>query len=383
MDHVFCPGGDIFRRLLRRALERQGAVSPPPEMRRLAEFIHRLNTHSTVQRPFGDVFIGAHGWSFGNLGMPHIAIDLNNDRAEDHLDYPLLIHLLTAPGFSQQQRTAWRISSSAASATTKVHLKGCNMGQASPFVRRFKELLGGTLTVTAAKHFHLVDDMTIPDGILEYLAYDFNVQVPGDSPFAAGPAGGLKQAFIGKSAIDGNAVPTANWDAWIPDDMPHAGEFEREYPITLDPPIVRGTQRFALIGLKVPRSRRHLVENRTYRITPGEGEVLPTEHAAAMEELLSNLRLDEDYAETAEFPIHKRMFYDTVEAFVNGHTWTFKKDSAGVLLCISQRRVYKTIVPITDPATGGLIYRYTPKTGPVVNSTRPLDTADAELYLTV
>jgi hypothetical protein len=97
------------------------------------------------------------------------------------------------------------------------HVKGCNLGQATPWLIKLREALGGHVRVSAPKHYHGVstngtEGVTAIE-ILEWMAYEFVVFQK--TPFANRNA--LAAAFHAKGFTrpDGTPIPRADFLAWL------------------------------------------------------------------------------------------------------------------------------------------------------------------------
>jgi hypothetical protein len=253
----------------------------------------------------------------------------------------------------------------------RVHIKGCMIGAAQPFVAKLKEALGNTVPVTAPRHFHGITSG--PDGTHEYLAYSFRVvrkTASPDRPSLLAEFGAKAFTFV-----DGSVVPAANWGTWIPNNIAGA---RTEVPFFAN----LGQSAGGSTQVRVARQFRHHTTSFPYTIAGLAAQ--PPTPAAKLNELQSALASDPEFDGAHAFPKHQRLGYANVNDFFNGFTWAFTWTKAKELICNGTRHDYTVLVPVTDPATNDLIFNFFPAVSggpnpPVVT----MQETDARLFLTV
>jgi hypothetical protein len=289
-------------------------------------------------------------------------------------------------------------SAAAPDATARAfHVKGCNLGRATPWLIKLREALGGHVRVSAPKHYHGVstngtDGVTAIE-ILEWMAYEFVVFRK--TPFANRNA--LAAAFHAKGFTrpDGTPIPRADFLAWLRllgvGRLDQTTNTERKrFRLPLGRNI--GGHRFArgLVAFYC-RTPRNSVVVQTFTIPPPEE--IPSTHAERVARLPTWFLSDPAFRATHPFPIYQRHGYATLTDMIDGLEWRFTVDDAvspPTIECIGGRFEYQLLIPIANPGPGGkvaptkapLIYNHIPETGaPVVPPA--FDETDAFFYGTV
>lgn len=161
MDFGFVPGVTKQELRQRRLFERRVETKLITGKSTVQGFIQLLTTDNTIVRPIGNALIGAHASSEGYMKIslyPGHAGGAKFEILEDAF-----------PG------TAKSIEIPAAVASDFVHFKGCNIGKSQKFIDKFRDALGGIVSVTAPKHFHGIFEQS-DQGSYEYMDYEFSIR---------------------------------------------------------------------------------------------------------------------------------------------------------------------------------------------------------------
>ena len=269
MDYAFAPGADFYHRAARQLMANRPntQVIQQRGLNTVADFLTFLNAVPAVpaiQHPAGDLFVVSHG---NDVAWLQIRLDGTQ----------------TGPtGYEQAE---------AAAASGSVHIPprpeperrrrpdlACGQlprlpdRRRGPFVDELKVAFGGNTAVTAPLHFHGIFELTGRVGLLELLAYGFTFV--SKTAFADKAATAAAFDAIGFTYHDANALPTANWTAWVPSNVRVGHREGKPMYVSLGRTI--GSQR--TIGLKI--EFRHDRPSFTYKITglPGRpaGMARPT-----------------------------------------------------------------------------------------------------------
>jgi hypothetical protein len=212
MDFGFAPDGDDHVGNLRLMFERRASTTlihakNAPGVNTVQQFITHLNSNSKITKPVDDLLIGAHANNEGQFLIPMFPGQSGHtiyERLEESLkDAKKSIKIPdTLIGFTPGSQT-----------THSVHIKGCNLGQAMPFVRKLKEALGGNVKLTVPKLFHGATPAP-KEGVFEYIGYQFFLKRTTIFPDRKTAIKEWDNA--GFTMIDGNPVTTADWEAIVP-----------------------------------------------------------------------------------------------------------------------------------------------------------------------
>jgi hypothetical protein len=264
--------------------------------------------------------------------------------------------------------------------THKVNFRGCNIGRSQDFLNKWKEALGGNITVTAPKHFHGI--FSGPGyGYWEYMVYEFRVNAPDGKPFTT--LADMKAAFrtaVGNtpaafSFVDGNVIPDSYWDdvRWLPNNLPEGGFGEVPTALTHN------------IGMRatIGANRGLLIEKLPFKwkvdYTSASGVPNTGDRAACLTAVKQSFGTANPASLFGSpFPVFQREGYANIDDFVNGHSWTFGKSSRKengtkifMLNATGIRYSYTVLVPVTDPAPSP-----DPTVGKLITNFFPLTTFD-------
>lgn len=371
MDYGFAPGrtaqdGRVRELFSRRAnttvVTRRGRVV----FRHLKAFVDNLDADPAITFPIGDVLLGAHANSEGQLFMPMFG------RQRGPTTFETLQRTLDEGDKAVAISDAAIAFSDGDPITHSVHFKGCNLGKAEPFVVKFKEALGDHVSVTAPKHFHGITPSR-PHGSFEYMAYEFSVRQDRDFPTRAA----LLTAFddAGFSYIDATAVPLEDWERFVPRRIRRGTRSHVRATL--------GTSIGRLNTINVPRQFRVDRLPYTYTITyPTRGDV-PGSAAAQRTAFENAIRAQDSFLSTHAFPVYERLGYATMDDFIDGYRWLIRR-SGRRLVARGARTEYTVVVVITDRASGHLIFNFHPRTGTAFPSmTTALQETDNTFFVRV
>jgi hypothetical protein len=237
------------------------------------------------------------------------------------------------------------------------HIRGCNLGAAEPFLVKLREALGGGPTVTAPRHLHFMS--SLPGyGVWEAMAYAFILHRHPDAAFqdqaetiAGFQAGNVRGNF---RFIDGTIVPPASWANWIPKQV----HLSSSRDIAENLGVTIGTRQTII----VPRQFNLEREQFTYTITFPVPNDVPRADAEQRDALEDSLALNPEFDAGHDFPKFERWGYASVDDFLDGFEWTFRRRGRR-LLSTGARRTYMLILGIRDLATHNLIFNFYPFAG--------------------
>ena len=365
-DYGFAPGRDdqderareLFRRRADTSLVHRGGLAT------VRDFIGHLGVSPAVVRPIGNVLLGAHANSEGWLFIPMF-------RDQDGwTNFETLEDTLARPARSISIPNALIGHNAGDPIAHNVHFKGCNIGKARPYLLQFKAALGGNVNVTAPKHFHGLYHHT-DYGVWEYMGYEFIIRRPTNFPNRAACVAAFQAG--GFTLVDGNPVPNANWNKWIPRRI---GQTTKNK--------INGHLGGVLGRRSTITVERHFRVDRTPFESAIEyadaGRVPPPAARQAAFEAAVRARATMDPAHA--YPAYVRLGYASFAEFVAGHRWTHTK-AGRVLNTRGDRTRYTVVVPITNPANGNLIFNFHPNAGSPHAPVNGLDEANPLYFETV
>lgn len=344
MDYGFAPGSTAQDGRARRLFQRRANTTlvSVKSLVTVRGFANRLLTSSAITRPIDDALIGAHANSEGWIFIPMFS------KQKGGTNFETLEKTLADPTKSIAINDSVIGHSPGDPISHSVHFKGCNIGKALPFLTKFREALGGNVMVTAPKHFHGIYEHTAY-GTWEYMAYEF--QIRNNRDFAT--RADLLAAFDaeGFTFIDGTAVPTTEWDRWVP-----KKKVGKSVPTPLN----------SKLGVAIGK-RKTIETERQYRVSrlgfswsiKFSGGAPPSTTAAQQAAFEASVSGDAGFQSTHDYPWYERLGYASVADFFAGYTWTHKVRK-NVLFTWGSRVEYTILLPITDSATGNLVFNFHP-----------------------
>lgn len=347
MDYGFAPGATPQDERARLLFQRRANTTlvAGTKLVTVRAFAAHLLSSVAVARPIDDALIGAHANSEGRMFIPMFA------KQPRVTDYEILEETIATASKSIAIDDTVIGHSPGDPITHSVHFKGCNLGKALPFLTKFREALGGNVTVTAPIHFHGMWEHS-DFGIWEYMSYEF--QVRNKERFATRAA--LLAAFDAEAFpyIDTTTIPTADWEKWVPKDI------KKSVKLT-----VTGKLGVSIGKRKtIPTDLEFRMMPLTYSSTlsyPNPASV-PKNTAAQQAIFETTVNADPEFDSNHAYPVYKRVGYETLPLFFAGHTWkhVIVKNK---LITTGTRIEYTVLLPIVDMVTGLLVFNFHPLAG--------------------
>lgn len=391
MDYLFVPGTSTAEVLGRQVISQRpntALITLSGVKNHLAGLLAHLTTLGPTQanpnpRPIGDILLVAHGLETGNYFIRlsrTLAPPADFEKADDA--NTLNAVRMTAPLLTPVGGGAMN--------TITVRLRGCNIGGARPFIEKLRDALtpaGGTLNMTAPLHFDEFHHIT--GGTVEYLAHKFTLRVAQKflRPNGSQDRDALLAAFdtAGFTYLDGTAIPTAAWAAWVPPIIhPSAAQWKQSFDTQVDLNPAVGTQ----TTVTIHREYRY----ETIPFTWDWGAPNPGNHPDQLDILRATLPQGgvppsgrHLYDPAYPWPLYERYSFTSIDDMVDHLNWTVTF-SGGVLHFRATRFEYTVMLPITDPPVAPAnpvlrFYNFFPSsaaTGPAVMN---LDETNAGLFL--
>jgi hypothetical protein len=377
MDFALTHGGDAHINSLRGMFSRR-ATTTLVAVRRVSAvrpLITHLDTTTTVGKPIGDLLLGAHANDEGQLFMPAFP-GQNGPTMFETLD-----DTINDPTKSIEIPDSLIGFTAGGPITHGVHIKGCNIGQARPFLLKLKQALGGHVKVTAPKLFHGATPAA--EGSFEYMGYQFAIRRV--QPFPNRPTALSEFDAAQFRLLDGKVVPKADWNRLIPPNQ--RVTLGQQIPSRLGVTIGRRTT------INTPRQyRAEAIRFGPWIITYPSQAAVPKAKPAQLADLKTSLGSEARFQDTHPFPQYKREGFGTFDEFFAGHDWTCTPNGRR-LICVGNRQLYVILLAVTDPATtptngffgdGNLIFNFYPNAGSTQAArTTALQVTDPRFFATV
>ena len=377
MDFGFAPDGDAHVANLRRLFERRPTTSliDVRGVNTVRQFITHLEKTPAITKPVGDLVLGAHANNEGEffiIMFPGQKGWTKYETLEESLkDTAKSIKVDNVIGFKAGDPI-----------THSVHIKGCNLGQALPFLNKLKEAFGGGVKITAPKTFHGATPWPA-EGVFEYIGYQF--ALTRTQPFPSRKAAIAEWDNAGFTLIDGSPVTTADWEALIPKDP--------NVDLRMHVNSKLGTTFGKRTTVRTPREHRVVpVTFGPWTVPIPKDHPVPSEPADQVQELESHLKKAKQFLDTHPYPQFKREGFDRVIEFVSGYNWNCRPDER-TLKCFGTRKLYMVALAVTDPKTvpqngligdGNVIFNFYPNTKSKFTArTSAIQVTDKKLFVTV
>ncbi len=374
-DYAFVPGTSAFDKQMAGVLDNrpQTTLINNPMIDSLAGFIRALGNDTAVDKPIRNLLVASHANPEGNLFLRLSILDAGTITYED-LEAAVKDKSLLIDGRLLEPRPKDDGGNAVAAAFL---IRGCRIGIATPFLKKLKEALGGTVTVIAPKHFHDAAQNSRPTGYVEYMSYNFPIYRP--KAFRSKDEAVKAYTGAGFTRIDGQPVPAKLWPDWIP-----AKELNKQgnnsVPAAIVSPITNARE--SIPGYFRYTLRQFLKQDGSVNLPKDPGDEKGRKKAV-QDDLVKNLTR---YQDTHPFPEYVRYGYKTMDEFMDGWTWKFSYDKSTKLLSYNAtRHEYIVIRPITEPAKNTLILNFYPS-GKARKTTKPielLDPGDTRFFATV
>jgi hypothetical protein len=217
--------------------------------------------------------------------------------------------------------------------------------------------------MTAPKHFHDVHFDT-RFGVWESMAYEFIIRRPtafADRPAALAAFAGANFPLISSATVPSVTVPAAHWDTvlaggtkWIPARIDRSSTWNVQ--ATLATPVGTKTTATTIHEFRVDT-------NLGFRVVIAS---TATTAAARKQDLQADLAARPRFQSAHPFPMYEELGYSSLSNFMSGYDWNFTPRGGGALECNGSRVVYRSVIPILNPAdalNGTLIANFYPNTG--------------------
>jgi hypothetical protein len=347
MDFAFVPGiGDSALEGLDGAMQlRPNTVSVlVSQTATLANFLETLKNGVEILgwSPAGDLLVGAHGDSFGDLKL---ALD---DTTAIPANYETLQSVAASKTIN--------IPNDVRSANTSVRLLSCSIGadECRPFLQLLKSVMGNPSSLTAPRYVHSYG--VSPGSIYEWMNYEFWVtgEDQGRKPLPT------RDAVVGKFGdanfqyFDGTDIPGEIWEQWVP---PAA-------KLTLKPAVAQTLAWDFPVRIQIDAKFSALLKATASWI----GGVQPFDVEPIAYNNVSDIVIPttlnvelpkiQKYQDSHPYPVYKRYGFKTLTDFINGWGWTINLLPNNKVKFIGTRYVYRLEIPITKPGTDQWIYNY-------------------------
>ncbi|MBT8399864.1 MAG: hypothetical protein KJO98_05255 [Rhodothermia bacterium] len=335
-DFAFVVPGDGFGVNARNYLNRRPTTRVITGVNSLDAILNVIESGAQISVPIDDIFIVSHA----NVGG-FLFFKLNNADPDNQINFAELDQYAS-------QATRPQITSRIMRDTANLHIRGCNIGQAQPFLDKLKEIFGGNVTVTAPKFFDFFGFFQRGSTItrFECFLYLFNIL----SPTAIGSRPQLVDRFRQASFedFDGNAMPD-QWNTWVPRNINANSETVHPCTSPIDP------------AMTIEREYRHRHRNPLFRYRVTMDAEPP---AAQRVDILRSVLAQDPLMQTSHaFPQYKWFGYQSLNDFVDGLSWNCVWNAAaGEMRCAGSRHEYELRIPVTD-ASNNLLVNALPNAG--------------------
>jgi len=302
--------------------------------------------------PAGDLVLGAHGSSFGDLKMA-----LDNTTAVP-ANYEILEKVAASNTIS--------IPSSVRSANTSVRMMSCSIGadQCQPFLLRLKSVMGNPKNVTAPRFIHTYGVSS--DNIYEWMNYEFWITGAdtGRKPLPTRDAVVGKFGDAGFKYFDGTDIPNEMLEQWVP----------AAAKSTLKPAVAQNLAWDFPVRIQVGSSLSAVLQARATWLSGVQNyDTDPISYNNVSDIIIPdtlNVELPKirKYQDSHKYPVYKRYGFTSLDKFISGWGWTINLISNDKVKFIGTHYLYRLEIPITKPGTDLWIYnQYHTGQAPVIN----------------
>lgn len=382
MDYAFAPGADtdfdIPMQKVQRLRRKEGELHPTTNLLgtsgRLEDFFNDLRSGQPprVTRPIGELVLVSHASANGWLAMPLTA------KVYDDIQYEAFDNVGT------DIRIPTEILDKKVDGSprpTTVHISGCRIGMAEPFLLRLKQALQYADKVIAPKHFHSGGTWELDGGnvaCIEYLAYCFESY----SLTRLKERKQVIQLFTNDKHkfFDDTDVSSNYWNDWVPKIIPKsAGDPQR--------------RRFEVVlpdrwGVPPPWNEGPIEKTLIFKYEIdmlGPWQFPPAEPNADKQAVQDHIHAQLEtmpICKSTTWQLWKRRLKKRYESFgsladlVAGYNWKFDKT---LKVWEATRHLYRCVVPITWPiGSKTLLANFYPQDGQAAHV--DLDENDTRLY---
>ncbi len=327
-DFAFIMASDAFGTNARHYMNRRPVTTVAANQGSLHAIVQAVHAGAAITAPIRDLVIVSHASAGGFLFFK-------------------LFDSSAAGSVSFEDLKGYLLNASRPTITTRilrqganVHIRGCNIGNATPFLEKIKRVFGNHVTVTAPKF--LTEYGFFQEGSTttrwESLAYAFTLRRAQQAASRQALITLFRQAHF--ADVHGTPIPDANWNTWVPQNI-HANSSTTHActnPVHANAPAMRDFKYFA------PARRR---------IGPYDLELEeePATDAEKRQILRDSLPRLESMQDSYEFPEYEWYGFESAEDLVDSIRWTFTwndEEDGGLLRCVGSWHEYQVRVPITD-----------------------------------
>jgi hypothetical protein len=364
-DYAIVPGSTPFDKQLAKFVQARDKTTliKDPSMLNLRGFFDGLATSDQIVNPVRHLLIVGHG---GMTGAFHIAlfagfqdVVVTYEDLEKALKDKSLIMDLSLMMPRPVEKTG--------KSQPNLRLLGCSIGGEVPFMKKFKEALGGQIVLVAPKHFLIGATLVNPPGECAYMDYNFTVYFPSLGPKdPARKKADVVAAFVKKSNSgdfkreDKNAVPKKAWNEWVPkqpNDKPNPVDLDHapSVKVTVRNPVFPGTSQ-APRRFVYRKNQNLFARPQTMPLQKDTGN--EADRRKAVKTWLQGV---ERWKDGHAFPEFVRYGYKTMDECMDGWNWQFSYDKKAKVLTYNPiRDIYRALLPITKVATNTLVMNYYP-----------------------
>ncbi len=341
MDHGFAPGDTPQDGRVRNLFSRRGnttLIAAARNRNTVKQFINHLDSTATITKPIDDILVGSHANAQGYLFtamFPNQASPTKYETLEDSISDTT--KSIGVPDSLIGFTTGDPI-------TKNFHIKGCNIGKATPFLDKMKEAIGGNMNVTAPVHFHGLYEMST-HGTWELMQYEFRMNRKNAFTTRADYIAALDAANF--TFYNSDPVALGDWEAWVPQSIAQGSSVNVTLPL--------GVTLNRRSNITFDRAFRYRISDYTYTINfPGAADVPKTtaDRLAALDTGLDDFKYrDTDtvggFDSAHPYPEYERWGYASKQDFLDEHDWRFSV-SGSRLVCLGRFHAYTMLIPITD-----------------------------------
>ena len=343
---------DTFGTQAHRYMERRPGTTAitGTDAHSMESIIQALVSGANIATPINDVIIVSHANVGGALMFRFTSSVPADAGADDYRRSNYITYAALRAYIDDATRT--QITDRTIRSDANIHIRGCNVGRATPFLELLQELFGGSVTVTAPKH---VDSFGYIGGgahRAEFMLRCFTLHT--GTPPADRDA--LVELFRQDTEID-SVLSGQDWASWVSSTISNNGQ--TAYSCTIP----------GGVEMSVYAEYRHERHNGLYAYTVGgvatqprdpsepeeteepeeeeeeEEEYVPT----TLEVLREALDAEPDMQSSHPSPDYQQFSYRSLDDFVDGLDWNCTWDEgAQTLECVGSRHKYELRVPIVD-----------------------------------
>jgi hypothetical protein len=329
------------------------------------DFTTFLATPGKVPPPIGDLLIGTHAADEGGyIGVPLF-------KNQKKLTNQALTNYETLDKTTTDSSLSINIPTSVTQGF--VHIRGCNIGKARPFLTRLRQVMGGNVSITAPLFFDEFQHSS-RYGSWEYMAYEFVVRNPKDFDKRDDLVDAFKNG--GFKLVDNiTPVPSAQWEdpKWIPANIKKQNKVPSQ--TTFGDPIGDRSTIKTFTEFRIDRAPF------TWNIQYTSGALPPaSEYEQRIRASIESTPLFNKTPPLHPFPGWVRLGYEDLSTFYGQHTWTYWVKGR-TLFARGARTRYTVVQPII--VNGKVVINFFPLAGKSFTPVVKLNTTDTLYFAQV